>query len=331
MLMNEYDLLLHWFSTRPHGEASAVLVGDACAALGQRANELQGNNRQSYWRYHFLDPLYRLGHVEPVGRDKWAVLPPTVLWLGGKRRDGEVYIYGARSRMLQEQLQKAWRQQFIVVPQDNGPALWKWVGTRADAAELARSIHSELYNERGDILLAALPGLTEAVRRLRDWQLPATGARWEFFQVTSSPSGGVSGRWVLLSGSHSLLPGVYRTMKQYPATWVHVSVASDGQSRLARLLDPQNPDHRQVALWLELARKCRLCLRYEATTRTLMVPDLRVPLPVLVDRALRLASGTCPTVVTHDSQWYLIFANIGRRRACQAARVLGLPLETIHG
>jgi hypothetical protein len=98
ILMNEYDLLLHWFSTRPHGEASAVLVGDACAALGQRANELQGSNRQSYWRYHFLDPLYRLGHVEPVGPNKWAVLPPTVLWIGGKHQEGEVHIYGARSR-----------------------------------------------------------------------------------------------------------------------------------------------------------------------------------------------------------------------------------------
>ena len=54
-------------------------------------------------------------------------------------------------------------------------------------------------------------------------------------------------------------------------------------------------------------------------------------LPVLVDRALRMASGTCPSLVTHDSQRYLVFANIGRRRARQAARVLGLPLETVHG
>jgi len=329
--MNEYDLLLHWFSTRPHGEASAVLVGDACAALGQRANELQGNNRQSYWRYHFLDPLYRLGHVEPVSRNKWAVLPPTVLWIGGKHREGEVHVYGARSRMLQEQLQKTWGQQFIVVPQDNGPALWKWVGTRVDAADLARSTHSELYDERGDVLLATLPSLTEAVQHLRGWQLPATGERWEFFQVTSAPSGGVSGRWVLLSGSHSLPPGVYRTVKQYPTTWVHVSATPDGQSRQAGLLDPQNPDYRWIALSLELARKCRLCLRYETTTRTLTVPDLRVPLPVLVDRSLRLASGLCPTPDTHDSQRYLVFANIGRRRACHAARVLGLPLETVYG
>jgi hypothetical protein len=329
--MNEYDLLLHWFSTHPCGEASAVLVGDACAALGQRVNERQGSNRQSYWRYHFLDPLYRLGHVEPVGRNKWAVLPPTVLWIGGKRREGEVHVYGARSRMLQEQLQKTWGQQFIVVPQDNGPALWKWVGTRIDAAELARSIHSELHDERGDVLLAALPRLADAVQHLREWRLPPTRERWEFFQVTSSPNGSVSWHWRPLSGSHSLHPGVYRTVKQYPTTWVHVSASSDGHSRQARLLEPQNPDHIWIAQWLELARKCRLCLRYETMTRTLKVPDLRVHLPVLVDRALRLASGLCPTLVTHDSQWYLVFANIGRRRACQAARVLDLPLETAHG
>jgi hypothetical protein len=327
--MNEYDLLLHWFSTRPHGEANAVLVGDACAALGQRANELRGNNRQSYWRYHFLDPLYRLGHVEPVGRNKWAVLPPTVLWMGGKRREGEVHIYGARSRMLQEQLQKTW-EQFIVVPQDNGPALWTWVGTRTDAAEMAHSIHSKLSDERGEVLLATLPTLADAMQQLHAWQLPAPGKLWEFFQVTSSPSGGVSGHWVPLLG-HSLQSGVYRTVKQHPTTWVHVSATVDGHSKQARLLDPQNPDHRWVALWLELAHKGRLCLQYKTTTRTLVVPDVRVPLPVLVDRALRLASGTCPTLLSHDSQRYLMFANIGRRRACQAARVLSLPLETVHG
>ena len=328
--MNEYDLLLHWFSTRPHGEASAVLVGDACAALGQRANELQGSNPQSYWRYHFLDPLYRLGHVEPAGRNKWAVLPPTVLWIGGKHQAGEVHMYGARSRMLQEQLQKTW-EQFIVVPQNNGPALWKWVGTRADAAELARSIHSELYDERGDVLLATLPSLIEAVQHLRNWQLPATGERWEFFQVTASPNGGASWRWVPLSRSYSLHPGVYRTVKQYPTIWVHVSASSDGHSRQARLLEPQNPDHIWIAQWLELARKCRLCLQYETMTSTLKVPDLHVPLPMLVDRALRLASGICPTLVLHDSQRYLMFANVGGRRARQAARVLSLPLETAHG
>jgi hypothetical protein len=162
--------------------------------------------------------------------------------------------------------------------------------------------------------------------------LPTTKEGWKFFQVTPSPSGGVlPPRWVPIAGSHSLPPGVYQTVKQYPTTWVYVSVAPDGQSRQARLLDPQNPDHRWIALWLESARKCRLCLRYETTTRTLTVPDLRVPLPVLVDRALRLASGSCPTPGTHDSQRYLVFANIGRCRACQAARVLGLPLETIHG
>ena len=148
--------------------------------------------------------------------------------------------------------------------------------------------------------------------------------------MTSSSSGGVSGHWVPLSGT-SLQSGVYRTVKQHPTTWVHVSATADGHSKQARLLDPQNSDHRWIALCLELARKGHLGLQYKTTTRTLAVPDFRVPLPVLVDRALRLASGTGPTLTPYDSQWYLMFANIGRHRARQAARVLGLPLETIHG
>jgi hypothetical protein len=328
--MNEYDLLLHWFSTRPRGEASTVLVTEACTALDQRANETQGNEHQSYWRYRFLDSLHRLGHVEPVGRSRWAVLPPTVLWVGGKRREGEVHLYGARSQILQEQLQKEWRQQFIVVPQDNGPALWKWVGTYAEALELARSVHSELYEERGDVLLAALPRLADAVQHLRDWQLPTVGERWKFFQVTSRPGGGVSWDWVSLSDSHALHPGVYQTVEKYPTVWVYVSSAPKSGMQ-ARLLDPRNPDHRWIAQWLELARSHRLHLRYDTASRILAIPDVSVSLPVLMDRALRLASGTCPSLVTHDSQRYLAFANIGRHRARQAARVLGLRLETVHG
>jgi hypothetical protein len=329
--MNEYDLLLHWFSTRPRGEASTVLVTEACTALDQRANEAQGNEHQSYWRYRFLDSVNRLGHVESVGRNRWAVLPPTVLWAGGKRKEGEAHLYGARSRILQEQLQQEWGQQFIVVPQDNGPALWKWVGTRADAVKLAHSMHSELYEERGDVLLAALPRLADAVQHLHDWQLPTAGVRWEFFQVTPFLRGSVPWREVSLPDSHSLPPGVYRTVGRYPIMWVHVSSVPDGNGRQARLLDTQNPDHSRIAQWLELSRSHRLYLRYNAATRTLEIPDVRVPLPVLVDRALRLASGTCPSIVTHDSQPYLAFANIGRHRARQAARVLGLPLETVHG
>jgi hypothetical protein len=328
--MNEYDLLLHWFSTRPRGEASTALVTEAGTALAQRASEAQGNEHQSYWRYHFLDHLYRLGHVEPVGQNKWAVLPPTMLWVGGKRQDGEVHLYGARSRILQEKLQKEWEQQFAVVPQNNGPALWKWVGTRAEAVELARSMRSELHEERGDDILKILPSLADAVQHLRDWQLPTAQERWKFFRVTSSPGGGISCDWVTLSGSHSLHPGVYRTVEKYPTVWVYVSSALKSSIRTS-LLDSRNLDHRWIAQWLELSRSHCLHVRYGTVSRTLAIPDVSVSLPMLVDRALRLASGTCPNLVTYDSQRYLAFANIGRRRARLAARVLGLRLEIVHG
>jgi hypothetical protein len=330
--MNEYDLLLHWFSTRPHGEARTALVTDACTALARRANEARGNAYQSYWRYHFLDPLHRLGHVERVGQDKWAVLPPTVLWVGGKRQEGEIHLYGARSRTLQEKLQQEWGQQFMVVPQNSGPALWKWVGPRSDAVELAHSVHSELYEERGNAILEALPSLAKAIQSLGARQLPTTKERWEFFQVTPLSGGGISCDWVPLSGSHALHPGVYRAREKYPTVWVYVSSTLKGRIQ-SRLLDSRNPDHRWVAQWLELARSHWLHLRYDVEARTLGIPDVRVPvpLPVLVDRALRLASGTCPNLVTHGSPRYLTFANIDRHRARQASRVLGLRLETVYG
>ena len=184
--MNEYDLLLHWFSTRPCGEASAVLVTEASTALAQRAEGAQGHACQPWGSRRFLDALHRLGHVESSGRNTWAVLPPTVLWTGRKRQEGEAFLYGARSRILQERLQQEWGQQFIVVPQENGPAVWKCVGTHTDAAKLAHSLDSELYNERGDVVLAALPRLVEALQEWPEWHLPGTRERWEFFQVRSS-------------------------------------------------------------------------------------------------------------------------------------------------
>lgn len=326
--MNEYDLLLQWFSSRPHGEARTALVKEACLALNQRAKLAQEVPQHNSWHYLYRDTLYRCGHIEQVGQDKWAVIPPTVLWLGGSGREGEAHVYGARSQALQERLQRAWGSQFIVMSQPHGPALWKWVGTRIEAEVLARSFGSTVYEERGEMFLEALPSLAEAVQRFREGPWP-TGDMWEFWQVTPCATRGVGWNWVALP--KELWQGVYRTTKN-PRIWVYVSPGSPGASwRFYRLDSSKNPDHFLIAQWRELA--CSGCLRlsYNVSKKTLTMPYISVELPVLVDRSLRLASGTCPHHVHAGNRRSLVFANIGRRRARQAARVLGIPMEITHG
>jgi hypothetical protein len=328
--MNEYDLLLQWLSARPNGAVSAVLLKEACLALNQRARDTQGVLRTSTWPYRFQDTLYRCGHIEHVRWDTWAVLPPTVLWLRGKgkQQDGEAHVYGARSPHLQAQLQQTWDSQFIVMAQNEGPAIWKWVGTRAQSEDFARSFRSTVYEERGESLLEALPNLAEAVQHFRVGASP-TGHGWEYWHITASPTSGMWGRWV--PKPSELVQGIYRTT-HHPRFGVYVAPKPPHALLYAYHLDlVQNPDHLSIAQWHELAESGDLCVCYDASEHTLIIPHGNAALPLLLDRALRLASGCCPRVVSETHGRTLVFPNIERRRARQVARVLGIPLEITHG
>src|SRR6266851_5728927 len=181
--MNSYDLLLNWLSARPGGEVSTPLVTDACIALAQRDGVWRAEARQSDWRYYFFDTLHRLGHVEPAGRGKGAVVPPVLLWISGSSRTGEAHLYGARSETLWEWLQKDFGPRLGEISQSNGPALWKFVGPRSEAQTLAQVLNSELHEERGEALLGSLPNLENAVRHFRTWDLPDPREHWEVFRV----------------------------------------------------------------------------------------------------------------------------------------------------
>lgn len=328
--MNEYDLLLQWLSSRPQGEARTALLKEACLALDQRATCTQKVPQKSRWPQRFRDTLYRCGHIEHAGPETWAVMPPTVLWLGGKgkRQQGEAHVYGTRSQVLQERLQQAWGSQFLVMPQHYGPAVWKWIGTRAESEDFARNLGSPIYEERGEYLLESFPSLAEAVQHFCTGPSPSSNG-WEFWQVTPCPTRGLWGYWV--PPPKALTSGVYRTTRQ-PRVWVYVAAEPRSVTlRIYRLDFTQNPDHLAIAQWHELARSCFLSLRYDASEHTLTIPHVSVELPILVDRALRLASGYCPCVVSATRGHALVFTNIGHRRARQAARVLGIPLEITHG
>lgn len=329
--MNEYDLLLHWLSARPQGEASMSAVTDACLTLAQHTDQWRPDTYKSLWRARFLGTLHRMGHVEPAGRHRWAIIPPIVLWMSGKNEIGEAHLYGARSLTLWNTMQQIFGGQFSRIPQHNGPELWQFTGTRLEAAEFARTIGNEVCQERGDVLLASLPTLVEAMQRLRGGSLSVSREGWQFFRVRPSQHRGFAWQWIDVQANQLLHPGVYKAVEGWPPTWLYVSHRPDSSELRACVLDERNPEHRFVACWCELARLGRLSLRYDAATRILAIPDVRVPLPVLVDRALRLASGTSPDTVTYDRCPYLAYKNIGLPRARQVGRVLGLRVETPYG
>ena len=228
-------------------------------------------------------------------------------------------------------MQKDFGPRLGEIPQSNGPALWKFVGPHSEAQTLAQVLNSELHEERGEALLASLPNLGNAVQHFRTWDLPDPREHWEVFRVQRYPGPRILGVWVSMPGGQPIVPGVYRTVRRQPPVWVHVSRDPDASRLQARLLDDRSPEQSLVARWVELARSGQISLTYDAAASTLAVPDVNVPIPVLVDRALRLASGLCPDVNADLPQRYRVFTNITPKRARQAGQVLGLRVETSHG
>jgi hypothetical protein len=111
---------------------------------------------------------------------------------------------------------------------------------------------------------------------------------------------------------------------------VHV-FQPDGSGLQARALDERNPEHRLVVCWFELGHNGQFSLKHNTTAKTLAIPAVPVPLPVLMDRALRLASGTSPDRIGEEQDTYLVYKHITLSRARQVGRILGLQVETWHG
>lgn len=333
--MNEYDLLLHWLSARSKGQARIAVLTDACDALAFRMRQNKSNTdlniRKTHWRHLILGALHRLGHVEPVGRDSWAVVPPTVLWITGQQREGEAHIYGARSRTLWDQLYQQFGDYLSSIPQDHGPELWKFTDTRATAEQLAHTLGSKLYDERGDALVASLPRLADAIRFLRSWDMPVTGDRWEFFKVYTDTRDGTAWRWESIIINSNISEGVYRKSASFPMVWLYLSRTPDSSGMQAYLLDERDTEQSLIARWSAITHAGHMRLIYNNVAKTLSIPYVGIPLPVLLDRALCLASGTIPQIVTIAGQRYAFYHKISRQRAHQVGRVLDLQVENVHG
>jgi hypothetical protein len=141
--------------------------------------------------------------------------------------------------------------------------------------------------------------------------LPEGLQRWE---LAVSP---LRGRWTDVSASETSRVGVYRTAREMPRQWYARLTAG-------RLVELRTVEQRLAAQW-RLLRRARA--RYHRATRELDVPAAGVLLPLVLDRALRLASGRAPRFSPHGPCY--IYPGIDLPRARDAARVLGLPLERL--
>jgi hypothetical protein len=242
-------------------------------------------------------------------------------------------MYGARSTTLWQKLHRTFGEQLQSLSQPNGPALWKFTGMRDEATKIACVLGSEIHEERGEGMLASLPSLAEAIQHLKKGTLPNPGERWKFFQVRQPARHHSIAEWVDMPRNQPLRsgPGLYRTTGVPLARWVHV-FQPDGSGLQARALDERNPEHGLIVCWFELGHNGQFSLKHNTTAKTLAIPAVRrVPLPVLVDRALRLASGTSPDRIEEEQDTYLVYKHITLSRARQVGRILGLQVETWHG
>jgi hypothetical protein len=110
--------------------------------------------------------------------------------------------------------------------------------------------------------------------------------------------------------------GVYRTAAAIPRQWF---------ARLTprRLIALETPETRLAAQWRLLHGRR---LRFERSARLLHIPAVGVRLPMLADRALRLASGRCPPRSADGRSW--VYTSVDLARARDISRILGLPLES---
>ncbi len=325
--LNDWDRLLFWLGSRATPPHQKTLVGACRSLVGHRRSGTDpsaSSNANGGW-HPLLDPLYRLGHVERCGDDRFRAVAPTMLLY-----PDAALLYGARSPGLWRRLDSRFGDRLHRLPADGGPALWRIDTASLDLDAAARELGIRSQPERGTELLAGLPTLEQAVRELvrrRGMPLrpdePLIG--WERFE----PSQG-SGRVGWQTASQELQSGLYRPADRRGQMWLAVLPRSGraGREGLLSRLDLRTFEERGLVLWREFCRARATRLFYRPDELWVRHIPL-MPLPLFVDRGLRLASGLNPGVVDYQGIRCRRYSAVNRRRARQVARVLGLRPEVI--
>lgn len=325
--LSDWDRLLFWLSSRAKPPHQETLVR-ACRALAEHrrsgVDPSASSTATGGW-HPLLDPLYRLGHVERCGDGRFRAVPPTLLLY-----PDAALLYGARSPGLWRRLKNRFGERLRCLPDADGPARWQ-----VDTAGLDLAAVDELgircQSERGTELLAGLPNLEQAVGELarrRGVPLPqgVPLIRCERFE----PAQG-AGRAGWQKASRKAKPGLYRPAERRGQMWLAIlpRPGRAGREGLLSRLDLHTFEERGLFLWHELCRARAVHLFYRP--HELWVRHIpRLPLPLLIDRGLRLASGLRPVGIEYRGIPCRCYPSIDRRRARQVARILGLRPEVIQ-
>jgi hypothetical protein len=318
---NPVEVLLRWLSAR--GSVGRATLEQACSAIAKRFEPecFARRYRGPYWRRKYAGPLVRMGHVEGTSAEGVVVVPPTLLWRADERGDfGRGTFYGARDERLLGDLEDCLGPNFR--REDSSglrAATWVVDGDRADVTAKLNTVRPglEILDEPGERLLAALPTLEQAIAALREVHEPASAVGMQVLTDPSSRSSG--GAWKNLARGDLVSNGLIRREKKGCGPWM---IMRDGVARALR-----TSEERAVAWWAELSRIRGAHLTLHASGSQLELPASRLPLPVLVDRALSWADGHPPDFNRSDLRRG--YHSIARVRAQSAARVLGMMLEEV--
>lgn len=283
----QHDLLLGWLST----------VGSATHHRARQVADCLDKGEPGRWSVDRLfGELTRGAHVE-LQRSVWRVVAASLVWRSSR---GE--LYGARDSQLRIDLA---REGFTVEETANslGAALWRVSGDKQHAEAACQRLAVRFATDRSSELLKGLPTGDVVLRGIEPLarQNPTEGRKWARF--------GEKGRWESERQRGQIEPGLWRSLQPSP-----VFLWCDERGAVRRLFQSE---HRWLARWHAL----RECVSLRLESAMLSVP-VNPRLPILIDRALRVASGG---EVQERGDCYC-YPEIGASRAREVARILGVAL-----
>lgn len=272
----ELDLLLSWLTTRVR-----ITDREARAACFELFPE------DDYPVLHLLGELKRSGHVE---REKhgWRVVQACMVWRGGQIGCGD--FYGARDEKLRSGFSSTGIS-ILCVPQENGVQKWQACGERSHVRETAEALGVSWFADPSLKLLRALPNGSEVLEALEPEAFGAPrGRAWKRYSLEG---------WEEPREGLQLEQGLWKSPTPLPVVYLWV----DHLGIVRRL---KRREHQELARW-QLA----------GAAIHIQADGLRVPmlprLPVLVDRALRIACGGPPESRENRQLFFHLLSQLHQR------------------